>query len=407
MAAVTLIISDKPEDVTDYKSGLRNTSISGRGKNEDDPDWGELKKAGAKETTPDADKNKVQLRHFENSREAETISSVMDNNASEEVNVKLYQHAPTELMEYEKSEILIEEESKEETVKKSSHETPKPKLKKTEAKEKNSLKSAKEEQNKLTEFVKQKSTDQEESNDLKISMKKNTNVDKEPSNKVKNTEISNLAEIEKSKIDEVTNDGAKIINKLPETSNCNLNEKITLEVKVKGNPKPTIIWYFDDKEIKQNKDFALDKVNDEEYKLNINKMDKQFCGRYSVKATNSLGEDNSNCILNLMHKPEILENLKDVTVNETESVEFQIKWSSFPIASPIWFEDNIELNAPSENYEITTDIEKAISNLKIRNCQINQNNQKTYFVKLTNVLGCMESKKGTLTINCNYFYKKF
>ena len=387
MAAVTLTISDKPEDVTDYKSGLRNTCISGRGKNEADHDWGKLKKAGARENTPDPDQNKLKLKHFESSKEAEIKKTVINNKTSEEINIELYPHFPAELIEYKKVEAIIVNKLEDEAVNKRLGETIISQQKKIETKEKNEEEI---EENKLPESVAKKSNEKDSNKESLIEVPK--------------IETCESAQIEKIKTDDITDVRAKIIRKLPEILNCKLNEKIILEVIIaKVKPKPTITWYLDDKEIKQNKDYTLAKVNDEEIKLIINKIDKKLCGRYTLKANNYLGEDISDCMVNLMQKPEILETLKDIIVNENESAEFQLKWLSCPIASTIWFEDNIELNASTENHEIISDQEKGFSKLKIKNCKIVQNNVKTYFVKLTNELGEIVSTKSTLTINSNLF----
>ncbi len=168
-----------------------------------------------------------------------------------------------------------------------------------------------------------------------------------------------------------------------------------------GLPKPIVSWYLDDKEIKQNKNYNLVNVNDEEFKLNINKMDEPICGNYSIKASNSCGNDSSYCKVHFMEKTETLGNLKDLSVIETEPAQFQCQWSSYPKATVIWYEDNVEMNCDfNENYEILTNDIEGTSNLKIQNCKIVKANTKVYTVKLRIEIGLVESRKAILTINC-------
>jgi hypothetical protein len=305
--AVTLIISDKPEEVSDYKSGLKNVALNARDNTDDGPDWGKLRKGDGKEQSLDDDINKYKLRHFEKP-----------------------------IAEVGKVEAIIE-----------------PKVR--------------------------------EAVDLEI----------HPGNEI------DLGEYQKSSLSDVVEIGAKIIKKLPKVLNSKINEKVSLEVQVIGLPKPIVSWYLDDKEIKQNKNYNLVNVNDEEFKLTINKMDKPFCGFYSIKASNSCGNDSSDCKVHLMQKPEILDNVKDLSVIEAEPAQFQCQWSSYPKATVIWYEDNVEMNCDfNENYEILTNDTEGTSILKIQNCKIVKANTKVYTVKLSNEFGLVESRKAILTINC-------
>ena len=371
MAAVSLIISDKIDEVTDYKSGLKITSLSGRNINDSDPDWGKLRKAGAREKSPEDDSNKIKLKHFEMEKQpTEVKETVIDEKSRDSTNIEIKPRTPADLIKLEKTSII----------------------------EENIIENEK--QNKPSINLSNEELNVSKETNINESIQQNSKLEE---NDKKNKIIKSL-EVEQKQND--VKDGetaAKIIKFLPAILNCKLTENISLDVTISGKPNPKVTWYHEGKELKQNKNYNLLKISDEEYKLVINKMDKLFSGLYTVKVENALGDEKSDCLVCLMQKPEILENLKDASVVENESAEFQLKWASCPSATVQWFEDNIELNSSSEKnetFEILTNANDCCSKLKVIETRILNNNTKTYFAKLTNELGTTESRKSSLTINC-------
>jgi hypothetical protein len=62
---VTLIITQNPEDVVDLKTMLKNKNYGKRASQSDEPDWGKLKKSGAKLKFDEEEGEKIKLRHIE------------------------------------------------------------------------------------------------------------------------------------------------------------------------------------------------------------------------------------------------------------------------------------------------------------------------------------------------------
>ena len=371
-AAVSLIISDRPEEASDYKSALKNVELDALYKKIDDPDWGKLKNRGAKENSPDDESNKIKLKHVEfDKNEDKKDEKLSEMKLKESDKTEIGQRDKTQFSEYQKTTFnddannLVASENRDD-------------------------------RNRISSSANQREKDISSEPDRKISI-----------------ETDAVVKSQKENVD----NGAKIIKRLPEKIGGKLKENLTLEVKVIGEPKPTINWYFEDKEIKQNKDFTIEE-NDEEQKLVISKFDKEFCGHYIVKAKNRSGNDMSDCETLLLQKPELIENLKDLSIIENDTAQFKIKWTSFPDASINWFVDNNRINSSlpdcSALYQLMTNEQEGISSIKIMNCKVTESNVKTIVAVIKNEIGETESQTATLTINskfknlllkkCNIFY---
>jgi len=78
-------------------------------------------------------------------------------------------------------------------------------------------------------------------------------------------------------------------------------KQIVFEARIKGAPKPTIIWSRDDKEIKHSKKHQLNiEMEDGLYVIQLKLIDVTIAeaGKYKVTAKNELGESNANITLN-------------------------------------------------------------------------------------------------------------
>ena len=183
----------------------------------------------------------------------------------------------------------------------------------------------------------------------------------------------------------------------PTDQNVLREKEARFECIVKSNPKPNIIWIFNEKEItlkdgvKIEKDLAKDK-----YTLVIPKVTNSNVGTFIVRATNEYGTVEKSCKLNVQELPKIINKLENIVVNENELVKFSIKISGKPKPSYKWFKDDIEINL-SDTVEINETEEDEII-FTIKSCKSHENSG-TYFVKIMNDFGEALSNKATLTIN--------
>ena len=183
----------------------------------------------------------------------------------------------------------------------------------------------------------------------------------------------------------------------PTDQNVLREKEARFECIVKSNPKPNIIWIFNEKEltlkdgVKIEKDLAKDK-----YTLVIPKVTNSNVGTFIARATNEYGTVEKSCKLNVQELPKIINKLENIVINENELVKFSIKISGKPKPSYKWFKDDIEINL-NDTVEINETEEDEII-FTIKSCK-SQENSGTYFVKIMNEFGEALSNKSTLTIN--------
>lgn len=183
----------------------------------------------------------------------------------------------------------------------------------------------------------------------------------------------------------------------PVDQNILREKEAKFECIVKSNPKPNIIWIFNEKEltvkdgVKIEKDLAKDK-----YTLVIPKVTNSNVGTFIARASNEYGTVEKSCKLNVQELPKILNKLENNVVNENEPVKFSIKISGKPKPSYKWFKDDVEIIL-NETIEITENEEDEII-FSIKSCNF-QENSGTYSVKIMNEFGEALSNKATLTIN--------
>lgn len=81
---------------------------------------------------------------------------------------------------------------------------------------------------------------------------------------------------------------------------------VIMDCTVRANPKPTIIWYCEGKEIKQSSKISISIEKKEEHiyyiKLTLNDPGTEDSGLYKCNIKNTLGELNANLTLNIESK---------------------------------------------------------------------------------------------------------
>jgi hypothetical protein len=184
-----------------------------------------------------------------------------------------------------------------------------------------------------------------------------------------------------------------------EPSNINvLKEKeARFECIIKSNPKPTVSWFFNEKELTVKDGVRVEKdVSKDKYTLVIPKVNQNHLGKYTVKAINEFGSDEKSCDLNVLDVPRIINKLENLTVNENDSVKLSIQFSGKPKPTVTWYKDETIIifdetieSIETNDYEVT---------LTIKSCKSSEHTG-NYYAKIVNEYGEINSNKATLTIN--------
>ena len=136
----------------------------------------------------------------------------------------------------------------------------------------------------------------------------------------------------------------------------------------------------------------------------IPKIAEKNVGTYTVKATNEFGSEERLCKLDILDLPKILNKLDNLTVNETQSAQFTVKFSGKPTPKVEWFKDDTKIEM-TENIEIDESVENSVTIVIKSSSSVEH--ACSYFAKVSNEFGDVASNKAMLTINSEYFTFNF
>ena len=179
------------------------------------------------------------------------------------------------------------------------------------------------------------------------------------------------------------------------------DKEARFECIVTSNPKPTVSWFFNGKELTIKDGVKIEKdVANDKYSLVIPKIAEKNVGTYTVKATNEFGSEERLCKLDILDLPKILNKLDNLTVNETQSAQFTVKFSGKPTPKVEWFKDDTKIEM-TENIEIDESVENSVTIVIKSSSSVEHAG--SYFAKVSNEFGDVASNKAMLTINSEYF----
>jgi obscurin-RhoGEF protein len=185
---------------------------------------------------------------------------------------------------------------------------------------------------------------------------------------------------------------------VPKDQNTLRDKETRFDCVVTSNPKPTVSWFFNEKELTIKDGVRVEKdASKDKYSLVIPKTSEKNLGTYTVKAINEFGSSEKKCSLDILDLPKILNKLDNLTVNEKTSASFTVKFSGKPSPKTQWFKNDVEIEI-NELYELEQSVENQIT-LTIKSC-ISSEHTGSYYVKVSNEFGEVLSNKATLTINC-------
>ncbi|KAG8195169.1 hypothetical protein JTE90_023344 [Oedothorax gibbosus] len=171
---------------------------------------------------------------------------------------------------------------------------------------------------------------------------------------------------------------------------------IKFNVEINGNPKPTLKWTKDGKEL------AVDgkrvKVSEESancYTLTIGNATAADMGVYTCELRNEHGLKASSGNLNIKTKPEFIKKLTDMECNEGDTgLVLSASLKGYPIPKVKWTLDGKDLK-DDKNYIISTENNGTSHSLKLKKANRSQTGK--YVCEATNEMGS-STTSGALTV---------
>lgn len=178
--------------------------------------------------------------------------------------------------------------------------------------------------------------------------------------------------------------------------------RIRLDCVIVGQPEPEVIWYHDDRPVKESQDFQL-LFQGDRCSLVIQEALTEDAGEYKVVALNSAGEASSKCILSVTpitesnaetkppeeatkpagSAPKFTKLLADILVSEGDKVILEGNVIGEPKPEIKWLLNNLPIT-DTQHFQITHDDE---SNVKLEIEQVRPEDKGVYTVKASNSAG--------------------
>lgn len=178
--------------------------------------------------------------------------------------------------------------------------------------------------------------------------------------------------------------------------------RIRLDCVIVGQPEPEVIWYHDDRPVKESQDFQL-LFQGDRCSLVIQEALPEDAGEYKVVALNSAGEASSKCILSVTPiaesdaetkpteeatkpagtAPKFTKLLADILVSEGDKVILEGNVVGEPRPEIKWLLNNLPIT-DTQHFQITHDDE---SNVKLEIEQVRPEDKGVYTVKASNSAG--------------------
>ncbi|XP_044767054.1 muscle M-line assembly protein unc-89 isoform X5 [Coccinella septempunctata] len=181
----------------------------------------------------------------------------------------------------------------------------------------------------------------------------------------------------------------------------NEGSRVRLDCVIVGQPEPEVIWYHDNRPVKESSDFQL-LFQGDRCSLVIQEAFSEDAGEYKVVALNSAGEASSKCSLFIkptttpsstdsgMEKnipvgfpPKFNSLLTDILVSEGEQVKFEGNVSGQPRPDIKWLLNNLPITL-NDNVKVSHDED---GNIKLEIKEVQPQDKGVYTVKAINEHG--------------------
>ena len=158
----------------------------------------------------------------------------------------------------------------------------------------------------------------------------------------------------------------KLEKSLPESLALKMNEDLSFEVQVKGEPKPDVEWSKNGALIKKTDRFEV-KAKGSMHQLIVQNVNIEDAGGYSIKVVNKVGTVNAECRVVVQQEPKIARQLEKTEVKLGEDAEFLVNVVGEPKPDVKWF---INDELVPENPKFSCKEEKDAISLVIKNCTV-------------------------------------
>ena len=141
------------------------------------------------------------------------------------------------------------------------------------------------------------------------------------------------------------------------------NKPYSFEVQAQGIPPPSISFYKNDAEIMESESIAIQE-NDKIHTLCLKNVTETDKGNYKVVALNSVGQVASNCVLDVLNSPNVVQGLSDLRVRNYQDVTLTIQIQGDSLANVTWkcngknVEEHVNMTATSNGLIHTLSINK-------------------------------------------------
>ncbi|CAB0012839.1 unnamed protein product [Nesidiocoris tenuis] len=140
-------------------------------------------------------------------------------------------------------------------------------------------------------------------------------------------------------------------------------------VQVASFPKGKVRWFCKETEVKETDSNFAFKEMDDSYTLIIKEVSASSAGMYRCKIENEYGSNESTAELTVLCRPTFKSGLKNVTVNEGDTLTLRIEIEGTPDPELKWYKDGTELTESAhikitrdkqrvETYELTVNLVK-------------------------------------------------
>ncbi|KAG8183020.1 hypothetical protein JTE90_017107 [Oedothorax gibbosus] len=164
-------------------------------------------------------------------------------------------------------------------------------------------------------------------------------------------------------------------------------ESVELAVEYDGNPKPTLKWQKDGKDIVIDDDHYEVTKKDNTEVLTINDVTKEDSGEYTCVVTNSSGSEKTTSTVTVKestNSPKFVKGLKDQNAKEEQTVKFTVKFTGKPKPKAKWTKDDAELTIDGKHTKLIEEAEDSLT-IVIENAKINDSGK--YSCTITNSEG--------------------
>lgn len=128
-----------------------------------------------------------------------------------------------------------------------------------------------------------------------------------------------------------------------------------MEIKVTGEPTPTVKFFKDGKELIETEKLKFIKLEETHY-VSFHSAKLTDSGTYSMVATNELSQSTENWNFTVYSEPKVIKKLdSEYIVNEKEDIVLSVKVDSNPEPTVKWFKDGKEISSKDSRVKITAD----------------------------------------------------